>query len=86
MAIVFPREVFPHAWLWPGTGGSRGHHHVCLEPWTGYPIPSSTSEGGRWARTLEPGGSLAAEVDFVLFEGLQQVAAVERSGNGFRVR
>lgn len=85
VALVFPREIFPSAWLWQVYGGWRGHHHVCLEPWTGYPMQlQQAAEAGR-ARTLAPGESLEAETAFVLYNGLESVSAVERENDVFRV-
>ena len=85
VALVFPREVFPSAWFWQVYGGWRGHHHLCLEPWTGYPMQlQQAAEAGR-ARTLGPGESLEAETALVLYGGLVSVSAVERENGGFRV-
>jgi hypothetical protein len=86
VAIVFPREVFPHAWLWQVYGGWRGHHHLCLEPWTGYPMQLEDALAAGRARILEPGASLEADVAFILFEGLEAVRSVETVGSGFIVR
>jgi galactose mutarotase-like enzyme len=86
IALSFPRDVFPHAWLWQVYGGWRGHHHLCLEPWTSHPMQlEEATEAGR-ARTLEAGATLEAELAFVLYEGLDRVAAVERSGDEYVVR
>jgi galactose mutarotase-like enzyme len=85
LAMVFSREVFPYAWLWQVYGGWRGHQHLCMEPWTGYPMQlEQAAEAGR-ARTLAPGESLEAEVAFVLYGGLESVTAVERENGGFRI-
>lgn len=86
VAIVFPRDVFRHAWLWQVYGGWRGHHHLCLEPWTGYPMQLEEAEAAGRACVLEPGASLEAEVAFVLFDGLDRVHSVEPDGPGFGVR
>lgn len=85
VAMVFPREVFPCAWLWQVYGGWRGHHHLCLEPWTGYPMELQEAVTAGRARTLAPGDSLDAETAFVLFEGLEHVTSVVRENGGFRV-
>lgn len=86
VAIAFPVEIFPHAWLWQVYGGWRGHHHLCLEPWTGYPMQLEEAQAAGRARVLQPGESLEADVALVLFSGLDAVAAVERRGDGFLVR
>ena len=86
VAIAFPREVFPHAWLWQVYGGWRGHHHLCLEPWTGYPMQLEEAAAAGRARLLAPGASLEAEVAFILFDGLDAVRSVEADGSGFAVR
>jgi hypothetical protein len=86
IALAFDPAVLPYAWLWQVYGGWRGHHHVCLEPWTGYPMQlEEAAEAGR-ARVLDPGASLETEVAFVLFGGLDGVVSVEAAGDGFRVR
>jgi galactose mutarotase-like enzyme len=86
VALTFPVDVFPHAWLWQVYGGWRGHHHVCLEPWTGFPMQLEEAQEAGRARVLAPGGSLEADVAFVLFAGLEGVEAVERQATRFLVR
>lgn len=85
LAIVFPRDVFPHAWLWQVYGGWRGHHHVCLEPWSAHPMQLDRAVEAGLARVLAPGESVEAEVAFIVFDGLDAVAVVERDGDVFRV-
>lgn len=85
VALAFPRDVFPQAWLWQVYGGWRGHHHVCLEPWTGYPMQLEEAAAAGRARCLEPGASLEAEVGVILFEGLAEVRSVDRVGDGYAV-
>jgi galactose mutarotase-like enzyme len=86
VAIAFDADVFRHAWLWQVYGGWRGHHHLALEPWSGRPQQVDEAEAVGQARVLEPGGSVDTEVSFVLFDGLDAVAAVERDEDGYRVR
>ena len=86
VAIAFSTDVFPSAWLWQVYGGWRGHHHLCLEPWTGYPMQLEEAAAADRARVLEPGASLETKVAFVVFDGLDSVATVEPDGDGFRVR
>jgi galactose mutarotase-like enzyme len=86
VAIVFDRAVFPHAWLWQVYGGWRGHHHLALEAWTSHPMDlDGAIEAGR-ARWLQPGETLETEVAFVLHEGLERVAGVDRSAGTYTVR
>ena len=86
VAISFDRAVFPHAWLWQVYGGWRGHHHLCLEPWTGHPMQLEAAQAAGRARILQPGESLETDVAFVLYEGLDAVGTVQQHGDAFTVR
>ena len=86
VAMAFSTDVFPHAWLWQVYGGWRGHHHLCLEPWTSHPMQLGEAQAAGRARILQPGESLETEVAFVLFGGLDRVASVDREAGGFVVR
>jgi len=86
IAIVFDAQMFRHAWLWMVYGGWRAHHHVALEPWTGFPQAVQEAEQAGQARTLAPGEVLETEVAFVLFEGLDGVQTVEQAEDSYRVR
>jgi galactose mutarotase-like enzyme len=86
IAIVFPVDVFPHAWLWQVYGGWRGHHHLALEPWSGYPMQLEEAQAAGRARVLTAGKTLEAEVAFVLFDGLDAVRSVERHRDRFEIR
>ena len=78
VAISFDRAVFPHAWLWQVYGGWRGHHHVCLEPWTGHPMQLEAARAAGRARILQPGESLETDVTFALFSGPDAGSAFRR--------
>jgi len=86
VALRFDRAVFPHAWLWQVYGGWRGHHHLCLEPWTGHPMQLEAAQAAGRARTLQPGESLETDVAFVLYAGLEAVGTVQQHGDAFTVR
>jgi hypothetical protein len=86
VAISFDRAVFPHAWLWQVYGGWRGHHHLCLEPWTSHPMQLEAAQAAGQARSLQPGESLETVVAFVLYSGLDAVRTVRDQGDGFTVR
>jgi galactose mutarotase-like enzyme len=86
VAIAFDPAVFRHAWLWQVYGGWRGHHHLALEPWSSHPQQVEDAVDAGQARVLEPGASMETEVSFVVFDGLEAVTAVERVGDGFRIR
>lgn len=85
IALSFPRDVFPYVWIWQVYGGWRGHHHLCLEPWTGYPMQLEEAVDLGRHRELEPAASLEAELAFVLFSGLERVTSVSRDGDGLTV-
>ncbi len=86
VAIVFDRQVFPHAWLWQVYGGWRGHHHVALEPWTGHPMQLEEAQAAGRARILRPGESLETDVALALYSGIDAVSAVGQQAGGFAVR
>jgi hypothetical protein len=86
VALAFSTDIFPHAWLRHVYGGWRGHHHLRLEPWTGHPMQLDAALAAGRARVLPPGGSLEADVAFVVYAGLDSVSAVEERAGGFAVR
>ena len=86
VAVVFDREVFPHAWLWQVYGGWRGHQLLALEPWTSRPQDIAGAVAAGRARVLAPGERLETWVAFALHEGLDRVTGVERSDEGLVVR
>jgi len=86
LALSFSRDVFPHVWLWQVYGGWRGHHHVAIEPWSGYPMQLEEAAAAGRVRYLDPGATFSAEVAFILFDGLERVESVEMSASGPLVR
>ncbi len=86
VAVVFDREVFPHAWLWQVYGGWRGHQLLALEPWTSHPQDIDGAVAAGRARVLAPGERLETWVAFVVHEGLDRVTGVDRGEDGLVVR
>jgi hypothetical protein len=86
VAVVFDREVFPHAWLWQVYGGWRGHQLLAMEPWTSHPQDIQGAVAAGRARVLAPGERLETWVAFALHEGLDRVSSVERGPEGLIVR
>lgn len=86
VALVFDREVFPHAWLWQVYGGWRGHQLLALEPWTSHPQDIEAAAAAGRARVLAPGERLETWVAFALHEGLDRVTGVDRGEDGLVVR
>ena len=82
VAIAFPLEVFPYAWIWQVYGGWRGHYHLCLEPWTGYPMQLEAAHAAGRARVLGPGESMEADVALVLYSGLDAEPRSRRGRTG----
>ncbi len=80
VGLVFPREVFPVVWCWMAYGGWRGHHHVALEPWTGWPHQLDRAVAAGRHRTLAAGASLECETLAVLYHGVRSVADIDPSG------
>ena len=85
-AVVPGRDVSARAGSGRSTAAGAGHHHLCLEPWTGYPMQLEEAEAAGRARVLQPGEALEADVAFLLYDGLDAVAAVEAHAQGFVVR
>ncbi len=80
VALVFPREVFPVVWCWMAYGGWRGHYHVALEPWTGWPHQLDKAVAAGRHRTLAPQESLTCETTAVVYAGLRSVSGVGWDG------
>jgi galactose mutarotase-like enzyme len=80
VGLVFPREVFPVLWCWMAYGGWRGHYHVALEPWTGWPHQLDKAVAAGRHRTLPPGASLECETMAVLYQGVGRVTALGWDG------
>jgi galactose mutarotase-like enzyme len=80
VGLVFPREVFPVLWCWMVYGGWRGHYHVALEPWTGWPHQLDKAVAAGRHRRLDPGASLQCETMAVLYQGVERVTAMGWDG------
>jgi galactose mutarotase-like enzyme len=78
--LVFDPQVFPSCWLFASYGGWRAHNVAVLEPCTGYPVNFDAMRAAGRQRTLAPGESLAAEVRFVVREGVDSVTRIDPDG------
>jgi galactose mutarotase-like enzyme len=81
IGLVFPREVFPVLWCWMVYGGWRGHYHVALEPWIGWPHQLDKAVAAGRHRTLAPGEALQCETMAVVYSGVQSVTSVGWDGH-----
>jgi galactose mutarotase-like enzyme len=80
VGLVFPRSIFPVVWCWMVYGGWRGHHHVALEPWTGWPHQLDRAVAAGRHRTLAPGERLECETLAVVYHGLRGVSDIDETG------
>ena len=80
IGLCFPREVFPVLWCWMVYGGWRGHYHLALEPWTGWPHQLDRAVAAGRHRTLAPGEALECETLAVAYTGLRRVSAIGWDG------
>jgi len=80
-ALVFPREVFPHVWLFRALGGWRGLYTVILEPSTGFPYDLEVARRNRTCGHLATGETLEAEILAIGYHGISRVARVEEDGS-----
>jgi hypothetical protein len=81
IGLAFPREIFPTLWCWMVYGGWRGHYHVALEPWTGWPHQLDKAVAACRQRTLLPGESLECETLAVAYSGLSSVSGIAADGS-----
>lgn len=81
VGLAFPRDVFPVLWCWMVYGGWRGHYHVALEPWTGWPHQLDKAVAAGRHRTLLPGESLECETLAVAYTGLTSVSGIAPDGS-----
>jgi hypothetical protein len=81
IGLAFPREVFPVLWCWMVFGGWRGHYHVALEPWTGWPHQLDKAVAAGRHRTLQPGEWLECETLAVAYTGLTAVSRIGSDGS-----
>lgn len=79
-ALRFPREVFPHVWLFRALGGWRGLYTLILEPSTGYPYDLEVARRNGTCAHLEPGASLETDVLAIAYSGAAAVAGVSADG------
>ena len=79
-ALRFPREIFPHVWLFRTFGGWRGLNTLILEASTGYPYDLEVAARNGTCKMMAPHETLEAEILAVPYAGLQSVAGVEADG------
>jgi len=65
--VTFPLEQCPCLWMWLNYGGWRGHHHVIIEPWTGFPVNLAEAYERRSSRCLKPGEEFSVEVKATVY-------------------
>jgi galactose mutarotase-like enzyme len=80
IGLVFPRDVFPVLWCWMVYGGWRGHYHVALEAWTGWPHQLDKAVAAGRHRRLAPGESLDCETLAVLYSGVDRLSGIDPDG------
>ena len=78
--LRFPKDVFTSVWLFVSGGGWRGYRTAVLEPCTAWPYNLETAVEQGTCAHLEPGGSLACEVEAVLYAGLKGVCEIGADG------
>lgn len=78
IAMVYPPDVFRALWLWMSYGGWRGHYHLAVEPWVGYPLALDQAVAAKRQYTLGALQSITYEVSVLAYTGLTQVSRVER--------
>jgi hypothetical protein len=79
-ALVFPREVFPHVWLFRTFGGWRGLNTLILEASTGYPYDLEVARRNKTCGWMAPHGSLEVEVLAIPYAGVKTVSGIREDG------
>jgi galactose mutarotase-like enzyme len=83
LAMSWDRSIFPYVWIWREANASQGYPYfggaytVAIEPFSS--LPGARANGGRLLH-LDGHATLSTRLCFSAFQGLTQVAAVDREG------
>jgi uncharacterized protein DUF4432 len=87
VGLTWPVEIFPYAWLWRELSSSSGYpwyraaHTMAIEPFTTIPgrgLVTAIEKGTH--RTLEPGASVAANLQAVFYESHNGISGIRADG------
>jgi galactose mutarotase-like enzyme len=78
--LAFDPAVLPSCWTFASYGGWRNLNTLILEPCTGYPLSVNEGAAAGTHQTLKAGASLETEIVAVVYEGLSEVASIDRDG------
>lgn len=84
--MVWSLEVFNTLWYWQEFHGLTDYpwygrtYTVALEPWTTPQLNIEQARAAGTQRTLQPGESLATQLQAVAFAGIERVARIEPTG------
>jgi hypothetical protein len=78
--LVFPKEVFPHLWLFRTIGGWRGLYTLILEASNGYSRDIEVARQTGHLGVLESKGTVTAEVKAVAYSGFTAVELINQDG------
>jgi hypothetical protein len=81
VGLVFDPAHFPVLWQWMSYGGTRGWHHVIIEPWSTAALSLADAIADGTARVLAPGGQLSTSVTAVVYGGCQSVTGLTADGH-----
>lgn len=89
VGLVWPKEIFPYAYLWEEAHGSLGFpfygraYTVAIEPFSSIPgqgLESVMKKTGTHLR-LQPGGEIELEMRAVFFESSRGVRRIDPDGS-----
>jgi galactose mutarotase-like enzyme len=88
VGMVWPREIFPYAWFWQEISASSGYpwyrtmRTTAIEPFTSWPGHGLLEAiAHQTHRTLEPGGTVSATLQFVFYESTRGISGIADDGS-----
>jgi len=78
--LAFPKEVFPHVWLFRTFGGWRGLYTLILEASNGLTRDLAQARKTGVCGRLEPGATLDVDVTAVAYSGVTSVSRIDPDG------
>lgn len=80
IGLAFDSDVFRSCWTFASYGGWRAHEVLILEPCTGHPVSVCDGIAAGTHQTLSAGSVLETELVMVAYEGMAEVAGIDKNG------